>query len=90
MAEIHEDHTMLRVRTIFVVLLVATLFLAVFQSNGLVSWSYDLPINPLTEQIVGICEGWNGWMETLGATAFSEFVQDWVLSLQDAEFTSET
>ena len=88
MARVHEDHTMLRVRTTFIVLLVATLFLAVFQSNGLVSWSYDLPINPLTEQIVILCEGWNGWMETLGATATSEFVQDWVLSLQDTSFSS--
>jgi len=86
MAKSHPDHTMLRVRSALIALVFATLALALFQSNGLVSWSYDLPISPLSEQIVVACETWNGWMEALGTTAISETVQDWVQSLKDHEF----
>ena len=86
MAKSHSDHTMLRVRSALVALLFATLLLALFQSNGLVSWSYDLPISPLTEKIVAACETWNGWMEALGTTTISENVQDWIQSLRDYEF----
>lgn len=86
MAKIRSDHTMLRVRSAVIALLFATFLLALFQSNGLVSWSYDLPISPLSERIVAACETWNGWMEALGTTAISEHVQDWVQSLKDYEF----
>ncbi len=86
MAKSHPDHTMLRVRSALIALVFATLVLALFQSNGLVSWSYDLPINPLTEQIVSASETWNEWMNTLGTTEVSESIQDWVQSLKDHEF----
>ena len=81
-----KDKTSIRVRTAFITMCLSAIALALFQSNGLVSWGYDLPINPLTETLVTLLETWNGWMEQLGLTEMSENVSDWVQSLQDATF----
>ena len=81
-----SDSTMQRVGQTFVILLATTLLLAVFQSEGLVSWSYDLPSNAVTETIVSVVQSWNELMQSIGATDVGESVGDFIQSLRDLTF----
>ncbi|WP_319531184.1 hypothetical protein [uncultured Cohaesibacter sp.] len=81
-----RDSTMQRVRQTLVILLATTLLLAIFQSEGLVSWSYDLPPNAFTETVVSVVQSWNELMRSIGATDVGESVGDFILSLRDLTF----
>lgn len=85
-AKAYTDRTMQRVRQGLAILLVTTLALAVFQSSGLVSWTYDLSPSFITESIISAAQSWNDLMQNIGATAVGEIVGDFILSLQDIAF----
>ena len=42
--------------------------LAIFRSDKLLSFSYDLPSNAVNDQFVILAENWNGLMDTAGIT----------------------
>ncbi|PLW76653.1 hypothetical protein [Cohaesibacter celericrescens] len=81
-----KDKTMDRVAATLAAFLFAAFLLALFDASDLVSWSYDLPINRLTEALVIIIEKWAGWMEETGLLAISETIADWMQWLQELSF----
>lgn len=65
-------------RAVMGIFLLAFLALAVFRSATFVSYTYDLPESAATGVVVRAAERWNGWMDALGAVAFSQGVVDLV------------
>ena len=65
-------------RAVMGIFLLAFLALAVFRSATFVSYTYDLPESAATGVLVRAAERWNGWMEGLGAVAFSQRIVDLV------------
>ena len=74
------------VRAALIIFVTALAFMAMFLSDSLRTWAYDLPENALTEQLVAAAERWHGWMEDIGAAAASAAVSSEVQALHDAQF----
>ena len=68
---------------VFVLMVLTLLILAMFQSSALVTWSYDLPVSPLSATISSAAESWHALMEQVGIASFSQSVSDAVLTLHD-------
>ena len=60
-----------------IIMLVAMLFLAVFNSSSLQTWSYDLQPSPVNDMISLNAERWHNLMEELGAAAVTELIRNW-------------
>ncbi|WP_316863171.1 hypothetical protein [uncultured Cohaesibacter sp.] len=80
------DQTMQHVRASLVIFLFAAVVLAAFESGGLLSWSYDLPINAGTEQLVSVIEKWSFWMDELGITQGSERIDEIMQDVKEKTF----
>jgi hypothetical protein len=71
--------------TIFAIQILALLTLAVFRSDELLSYTYDLPPNGYTQPLVAAAEEWHRAMEAAGAASLTENVLDFISSLRDSE-----
>lgn len=71
--------------TIFIIQLLGLFTLAVFRSDKLRSYTYDLPPNGYTRPLVLAAEEWNRAMETMGAAALTEGVLGFISSIRDSE-----
>ncbi len=80
---IEGAHQSRLVIVVFALMVITLVVLAMFQSSALVTWSYDLPISPLSVVISSSAERWHGLMEHIGVAALSQSVSDMVLSLHD-------
>lgn len=60
-----------------IVMLVAMLFLAVFNSSSLQTWSFDLEPGPVNDMISLNAERWHNLMEELGAVGVTELIRNW-------------
>ncbi|MEN0039939.1 MAG: hypothetical protein AAF764_01250 [Pseudomonadota bacterium] len=58
------------------IFLAGLLALVVFQSSAMVTTSYDLPENAMSERIVMAAETWHGWMEAMGTAGVTEAISD--------------
>ena len=67
-----------------IIMLVAMLFLAVFNSSSLQTWSYDLEPSALNDMISVNAERWHLLMEELGPTAVTELIRNWFSELTGA------
>ena len=70
-------------QTLFI-MLVAMLFLAVFNSSSLQTWSYDLQPSPLNDMISLNAERWHLFMEELGAAGMTDLIRNWFSELTGA------
>lgn len=59
------------------VMLIAMLFLAIFNSASLQTWSYDLEPGPVNDLISANADWWHGVMEEVGAAAVTQSIRDW-------------
>ena len=60
-----------------IIMLVAMLFLAVFNSSSLQTWSYDLQPGPFNDMISLNAERWHNLMEEWGAAGVTELIRNW-------------
>ncbi|MEE9315445.1 MAG: hypothetical protein V3V02_12430 [Rhizobiaceae bacterium] len=67
----------LPVTMIFVLALLA---LAIFQSNALLSLTYDFPPSFWSETLVAMAEQWHGWMQMIGTAGVTEAIAEWLES----------
>ena len=67
-----------------IIMLVAMLFLAVFNSSSLQTWSYDLEPSALNDMISLNAERWHLLMEELGPAAVTELIRNWFSELTGA------
>lgn len=70
---------------IFLIQLFALFTLAVFRSDKLLSYSYDLPPNGYTQPLVAAAEEWHRTMEMVGTAALTEQVLDFISAMRDSE-----
>lgn len=70
---------------IFAIQLLGLFTLAVFRSDKLLSYTYDLPPTDYTRPLVLAAEEWNRAMETVGAAALTEGVLEFISSIRDSE-----
>ena len=74
------------VRRVGAIFLLAAVMFLLFQSKALVSWSYDLPSNFFTENLVGLLEQWDVLVENLGFVAVTEQISEWMELLREGQF----
>ena len=74
------------VRAALIIFVTALAFMAIFLSDSLRTWAYDLPENAFTESVVAAAEQWHAWMEGIGAAEASAAVSSEVQALHDAQF----
>ena len=67
-----------------IIMLVAMLFLAVFNSSSLQTWSYDLQPSALNDMISLNAERWHLIMEELGAAGITDLIRNWFSELTGA------
>ena len=67
-----------------IIMLVAMLFLAVFNSSSLQTWSYDLEPSALNDMISLNAERWHLFMEELGPAGVTELIRNWFSELTGA------
>ncbi|MEP3629171.1 MAG: hypothetical protein ABJN04_04125 [Hyphomicrobiales bacterium] len=60
-----------------IIMLVAMLFLAIFNSSSLQTWSYDLQPGPVNDMISLSAERWHIMMEEWGAAGVTELIRNW-------------
>lgn len=65
-------------------MLFAVLFMAVFNSEALLSWVRDLPAGTIEDEIIRRVEIWHGWMETAGVSEPITAARKLVLSWKEA------
>ena len=63
--------TRANVRASMAIFLSALLALALFKSDRLVSYTYDLPQGAVASLVVPLAEGWNRWMNALGTAGLT-------------------
>ena len=67
-----------------IIMLVAMLFLAVFNSSSLQTWSFDLEPGPVNDFISLNAERWHVLMDELGAAGVTELIRNWFSELTGA------
>ena len=67
-----------------IIMLVAMLFLAVFNSSSLQTWSYDLEPSALNDMISLNAERWHLLMEERGPAGVTELIRNWFSELTGA------
>ena len=67
-----------------IIILVAMLFLAVFNSSSLQTWSFDLEPGPVNDFISLNAERWHVLMKELGAAGVTELIRNWFSELTGA------
>lgn len=82
------DATTRAVKKMTMILLVTGLFLMLFQSQSILSWTYDLPETALSQNMIMAFETWHQWMEELGFAEISRVISDHVIALVDLTFDS--
>ena len=60
-----------------IIMLVAMLFLAIFNSASLQTWSFDLEPGPVNDVISLNAERWHILMEDVGAAGVTELIRNW-------------
>jgi len=73
------------VKMAVVIQLFALAILATFRSGELLSYTYDLPTNVVSEKIVIAAEGWNGLMESVGTARIGDRAVKIVSNLRNEE-----
>lgn len=73
-------------KRVFGAMLIAALLLAVFNSQGLVSWVLGLPSGPIEDEIVRLAKIWHSWMDALGVSDYIGLARDQVRSLKEARW----
>jgi len=72
---------------VFLMFFFTLLVLAMFNSQALVTASYDLPPGSVSDSVAGYAENWNANMQQLGIASVSEAIGEWFQMLRDAPVT---
>ncbi|MEG6507538.1 hypothetical protein V6C03_00980 [Methyloligella sp. 2.7D] len=74
-------------RGMLLALMTAALILAVFNSEGMKSYAWDLAEQPMFRPVLVLAEGWDRAMEKLGAKALMADLQDIASTAQAARWS---
>jgi len=69
---------------VLVTMVLAMLFLAVFNSASLQTWSFDLQPGPVNDVISLNAEKWHNLMEDIGFAGVTQSIRDWFSELTQA------
>ena len=79
-----QQKTRSTVRQAMASMILASLILLVFNSDGLRSYARDLPPSRLSDQLVLAADNWHQLMQSIGATRPKELVRQLVAELREA------
>ncbi len=73
----------------FTVIATAGIFLALFNSGSIRSWSYELKPSPVSEKVVSASEGWFNLTATAKLEAPVDAMRGWWKGVQNARFPGQ-
>ena len=81
-----EATTRFNVRRGLGAMLIAVVFLALFNSAGFTVYARDLPGNEFSDQVVALADWWHDRMTDIGLTRVAEEIREVFLSLKETEW----
>lgn len=78
--------TMSNIRRGLGAMLIATMLLGLFNSEGLTIYARDLPGNAFSDAVVALADDWHDLMLDLGLTRVTEVVREAFLSFKETEW----
>lgn len=65
------------VRQVLASFLLTMIVLAFFNSGSLLTWTYDLKPESLSDALSGVVEAWDAAMERLGTAGITQSLREW-------------